>query len=115
MQITWRRAMTAMGLTIALVVVGLLLFTVPLMEHPNIARIFDACATGTGRPYFVMESVKGIPMLREILDETASNLSQDLTNQPEVEVELRLTLARTYQDLGLYQQMESMARQSLEL
>src|SRR5204862_6445666 len=26
-----------------------------LMDHPNIARIFDAGATDTGRPYFVME------------------------------------------------------------
>ncbi|MEM7385560.1 MAG: serine/threonine-protein kinase, partial [Verrucomicrobiota bacterium] len=31
-----------------------------MMEHPNIARIFDAGSTGTGRPYFVMELVRGI-------------------------------------------------------
>ncbi len=31
-----------------------------LMDHPNIAKVFDAGATGTGRPYFVMELVKGI-------------------------------------------------------
>ena len=31
-----------------------------LMDHPNIARVFDAGATGTGRPFFVMELVKGI-------------------------------------------------------
>ncbi len=31
-----------------------------MMEHPNIARVFDAGATDTGRPYFVMELVKGI-------------------------------------------------------
>jgi serine/threonine protein kinase len=30
-----------------------------LMEHPNIARVLDAGATGSGRPYFVMELVKG--------------------------------------------------------
>ncbi len=29
-----------------------------LMDHPNIARVFDAGATETGRPYFVMELVK---------------------------------------------------------
>ncbi|MHC4596101.1 MAG: protein kinase domain-containing protein [Planctomycetota bacterium] len=33
-----------------------------LMDHPNIARVFDAGATDTGRPYFVMELVKGIPI-----------------------------------------------------
>jgi tetratricopeptide (TPR) repeat protein len=31
-----------------------------LMDHPNIAKILDAGATETGRPYFVMELVKGI-------------------------------------------------------
>jgi eukaryotic-like serine/threonine-protein kinase len=31
-----------------------------LMDHPNIARVFDAGATESGRPYFVMELVKGV-------------------------------------------------------
>ena len=31
-----------------------------LMDHPNIARVLDAGTTGTGRPYFVMELVKGV-------------------------------------------------------
>jgi tetratricopeptide (TPR) repeat protein len=31
-----------------------------MMDHPNIARVYDAGATETGRPYFVMELVKGI-------------------------------------------------------
>src|SRR5205807_8669547 len=31
-----------------------------MMEHPNIAKVFDAGATSTGRPYFVMELVRGI-------------------------------------------------------
>jgi len=31
-----------------------------LMDHPNIAHVFDAGATETGRPYFVMELVRGI-------------------------------------------------------
>jgi len=30
------------------------------MDHPNIAKVLDAGATGTGRPYFVMELVRGI-------------------------------------------------------
>jgi serine/threonine protein kinase/Tfp pilus assembly protein PilF len=33
-----------------------------LMDHPNIARVFDAGATDSGRPYFVMELVKGLPI-----------------------------------------------------
>ncbi len=31
-----------------------------LMDHPNIAKVFDAGSTDTGRPYFVMELVRGI-------------------------------------------------------
>jgi serine/threonine protein kinase len=33
-----------------------------LMDHPNIARVFDAGTTESGRPYFVMELVRGIPI-----------------------------------------------------
>jgi serine/threonine protein kinase len=33
---------------------------VAMMDHPNIARVFDAGATETGRPYFVMELVRGM-------------------------------------------------------
>ncbi len=31
-----------------------------VMDHPNIAQVFDAGSTDTGRPYFVMELVKGV-------------------------------------------------------
>jgi len=34
-----------------------------LMDHPNIARVLDAGTTDSGRPYFVMELVKGIPII----------------------------------------------------
>src|SRR4051795_439468 len=34
-----------------------------LMDHPNIARVLDAGATQSGLPYFVMELVKGIPIV----------------------------------------------------
>jgi len=33
-----------------------------LLNHPNIAQVFDAGTTETGRPYFVMEYVKGLPI-----------------------------------------------------
>ncbi|MBL8878007.1 MAG: tetratricopeptide repeat protein [Phycisphaerales bacterium] len=35
-----------------------------MMDHANIARVFDAGATETGRPYFVMELVKGEPITK---------------------------------------------------
>jgi serine/threonine protein kinase/tetratricopeptide (TPR) repeat protein len=33
-----------------------------LMDHPNIARVLDGGATDAGRPYFVMELVRGVPV-----------------------------------------------------
>jgi serine/threonine protein kinase len=33
-----------------------------LMDHPNIARVIDAGTTATGRPYFVMDLVPGLPI-----------------------------------------------------
>jgi serine/threonine protein kinase len=35
-----------------------------LMNHPNIANVYDGGATALGRPYFVMELVKGIPITK---------------------------------------------------
>src|SRR5215831_12324837 len=34
--------------------------TLALMDHPNIAKVFDAGATKSGRPFFVMELIRGI-------------------------------------------------------
>lgn len=33
-----------------------------MMDHPGIAKVFDAGSTATGRPYFVMELVRGLPI-----------------------------------------------------
>jgi tetratricopeptide (TPR) repeat protein len=33
-----------------------------LMDHPHIAKVLDGGATASGRPYFVMELVKGVPI-----------------------------------------------------
>ena len=35
-----------------------------LMDHANIARVLEAGTTGAGRPYFVMDLVKGVPITR---------------------------------------------------
>jgi serine/threonine protein kinase len=35
-----------------------------VLDHPNIARVLDAGTTSTGRPYFVMELVKGEPLTK---------------------------------------------------
>jgi serine/threonine protein kinase len=48
-----------------------------LMDHPNIARVFDAGATASGRPYFVMELVDG-EKITEFCQETGLGLRERL-------------------------------------
>ena len=48
-----------------------------MMDHPNIARVLDAGATDTGRPYFVLELVRGT-RITEFCDTNRSDLRQRL-------------------------------------
>ena len=48
-----------------------------LMDHPNIARVFDAGETDRGRPFFVMELVDGVPITR-FCDDSRLTLRQRL-------------------------------------
>jgi len=48
-----------------------------LMDHPNIARVFEAGSTTEGRPYFVMEYVPGLP-LTEYCDKHRMTLKERL-------------------------------------
>lgn len=48
-----------------------------LMDHPNIARVLDAGATGAGRPYFVMELVDG-EKITEFCDNNRLNVRERL-------------------------------------
>src|SRR4029434_8175295 len=50
-----------------------------LMDHPNIAKVLDAGATEAGRPYFVMELVRGIK-ITEYCDQ------QNLTTKQRLEL-----------------------------
>ena len=50
-----------------------------LMDHPNIAKVLDAGATDTGRPYFVMELVRGVK-ITDYCDE------QKLSTQERIEL-----------------------------
>ena len=51
--------------------------TLAIMSHPAIAQIFDAGTTETGRPYFVMEYVPGVP-LTEYCDSRQLDLGRRL-------------------------------------
>jgi serine/threonine protein kinase/WD40 repeat protein len=63
-----------------------------LMDHPNIAKVFDGGETPTGRPYFVMELVPGIPISR-FCDQNHLSIRQRL--------ELFMTVCRAVQHAHL--------------
>ena len=48
-----------------------------LMDHPNVARVFDGGSTESGHPYFVMELVKGVP-ITQFCDENKLNIHERL-------------------------------------
>jgi serine/threonine protein kinase/Flp pilus assembly protein TadD len=59
-----------------------------LMDHPNIAKVLDAGTTEGGRPYFVMELVKGVPITR---------YCDEHRLQPRQRLELLLPICRAVQ------------------
>ena len=48
-----------------------------MMDHPNIAKVFDGGMTDSGHPYFVMEYVKGVP-ITEYCDKARLALNERL-------------------------------------
>ena len=48
-----------------------------MMDHPNVAKVFDAGTSNSGRPYFVMELVKGVP-ITQYSDEHRLNTQERL-------------------------------------
>jgi len=51
--------------------------TLALLDHPNIAHVLDAGTTESGRPYFVMEYVKGLP-ITEYCDQNKLSIDERL-------------------------------------
>ena len=58
---------------------------------------------------------KDTTMLREILDKTSAQIGTGMTNQPEVEAEVRNLMGRIYRQIGVYDQAENMDRAALAL
>ena len=61
-----------------------------------------------------MAQGKETELLKEILQETAKRLTE-LKGHPDVEVDLRLTLARAYQGLGLFKEQEAMSEEAVRV
>ncbi|MFC1636856.1 SUMF1/EgtB/PvdO family nonheme iron enzyme [Planctomycetota bacterium] len=62
------------------------------MDHPNIAKVFDAGATETGRPYFVMELVHGI-----LITEYCDNNQLDMHRRLELFVQVCQAVQHAHQ------------------
>jgi eukaryotic-like serine/threonine-protein kinase len=56
-----------------------------VMDHPNIAHVFDAGTTGRGLPYFVMELVDGVPITRYCDSKRLTVRGADRTFHPGVQ------------------------------
>jgi tetratricopeptide (TPR) repeat protein/predicted Ser/Thr protein kinase len=61
-----------------------------------------------------MAQGKETELLKEILQETSKRLAE-LQGHPDVEVDLRLTLARAYERLGLFKEQEAMSREAVRV
>jgi len=42
-----------------------------LLDHPNVAQVYDTGTTDAGRPYFVMEHIKGVSITQYCDDKKA--------------------------------------------
>jgi serine/threonine protein kinase len=60
--------------------------TLALMDHPHIAKVLDAGTSESGRPYFVMELVRGVP-ITEFCD------SRKLTTRGRLELFIKVSIA----------------------
>ena len=78
----------------------------------QVAQFMKDMLAGVG-PYVALG--RDTTMLREILDQTAERLAKDLTNQPEVQAELLLTIGFTCMSLGEYAKAEALTREAVRL
>jgi len=81
-------------------------------KSQQVSEFLTAMLNGVG-PYVALG--RDTTLLREILDKTAERVGKDLTNQPEVEAELRTVIGEVYQDLGEYEKAEIMHREALRI
>lgn len=81
-------------------------------KSDQVAQFLKDMLNGVGPSVAMGRDTK---MLREIVDKTAGRISKDLLDQPEVQIELGLTLAQVYRDLQDYKKMEQTARETLRV
>src|SRR5262249_33285167 len=91
----------------------------------NAARATMQAARSDQVAHFLVDMLQGVApsvavgrdttMLREIVDQTASRIDKDLADEPEVQVDLYLTLGKVYFALQNYTEMEAKALRARQL
>lgn len=119
-----RLLFSALSMVTTVLVIGFVAVTVALtreqaarrdaeadkIKSEEVTRFFRKMLMGAG-PSKALTRDKTV--LREILDETAKQLDVELTNQPEVQADLRAELGKVYWDMGQNAQAEAMFRAAL--
>jgi tetratricopeptide (TPR) repeat protein len=80
------------------------------MKSRQITRFLEEMLQGAGPSVALGRDTR---LLKDILDRTAQRVENELTNQPDVEAELRRLIGQVYYEVGNYQQAERMQRSAL--
>jgi len=121
------------GIVAALLILGLILVSTSLARELRASREADAARIRAEAEsfksrqvtQFLEDMLQGVgpsvalgrdtTMLREILDRTAKKVGAGLTNQPEIEAELRRLIGQLYWEIGKYEDAEKMDRAALAI
>lgn len=117
---------TGIGIVAMLLVVSLIVVSISLAEEKRARREADAASLKSQQfAKFLSQMLNGIgpsvargrdtAIVREVLDTTATNIGRELTNQPEVEADIRSLLGNLYGQIGKYADAEEMTRAALAI
>jgi eukaryotic-like serine/threonine-protein kinase len=114
------------GVIVLLLVAGLIIVSASLAQERQARREAQAASVKSRQvTKFLEDMLNGVGpsvalgqdtiILRGILDRTADGLGTEVTNQPEVEAELRSLIGSLYEQIGSYGRAEEMDRAALEI
>jgi len=121
-----RLLFTGIGIIVLLLIVSLIIVSASLSKERRSRREAEAASVKSQQvTKFLEDMLQGVgpsvalgedtKLLRRILDQTVERVGREMTDQPEVEAELRNVIGRLYGELGNPGQGEEMVRQSLEI
>jgi serine/threonine protein kinase/tetratricopeptide (TPR) repeat protein len=118
----------ALGIVMATLVAGLGITTWSLAKEKRahiearteatrsgqVARFLDGMLT-SGDPVLANGRGSAEAMWRDMLDRAAKRVGTELTNQPAVQADMRMTIGRVYEDLGLFEKAETIIQEALTM